>query len=316
MKCKISKAMCIVPLLYVPSSSPYIHSTPSTLVLTTPSPPLPPALPHPHPILAKNKNTHPQQDTTKQPPIPPEHPIQPTLPHHPIPHRSTLIPPQTPLVIQPLTWNPALHQPHLNPYPAQRPARRLGPIIAISSRHRALFSPFLAYPAASAGEGVAGFPPDGDGTGHLPAHHPLTPFLPLSHKLWPPVQLGWQLHTCPPRARPRPQQPRLLEKTQPKHVDGFAEHHGLLVLSQYIYLGRHSRCTRLPAMAPSFAFLLLVIALVHVLVLGPGRIVQWRGWLSDPDTERAGCRLVFVEGKRASTAACPSRDVFEDTDGA
>lgn len=48
--------------------------------------------------------------------------------HHPIPHRSTLNLPQTPSVILPLTRNPPLYQPHLAPYPVQRPARRLGPI--------------------------------------------------------------------------------------------------------------------------------------------------------------------------------------------
>lgn len=111
MKGKVWEAMCIVPLLYVPSSNPYIHLSPSTLILTTPSPPLPPPLPppspHSPPILPpfspKTKTHLPNKTPPHNPPTPPEYPIQPMPSSHRIPHRSTLNLPQTPTVILPLT---------------------------------------------------------------------------------------------------------------------------------------------------------------------------------------------------------------------
>lgn len=101
-----------------------VYPYPDHNLPTTP-PTTPPILP---PSSPKTKTHLPNKTPPNNPPTPPEHPIQLMPSHHPIPHRSTLNLPQTPSVVLPLTRNPPLYQPHLVPYPVQRPARRLGPI--------------------------------------------------------------------------------------------------------------------------------------------------------------------------------------------
>lgn len=133
--------MCIVPLLYVPSSNPYIHLSPSTLILTTPSPPLPPPLPPFSPI---TKTHLPNKTPPHNPPTPPEYPIQPMPSSHRIPHRSTLNLPQTPTVILPLTRK----EPPTSPTPSCSV-----PHPAPDTSYRA-HTPSIAIPGAVPGLGI------------------------------------------------------------------------------------------------------------------------------------------------------------------
>lgn len=213
----VHSSLAIRPVLEPLHPLKPVNPYPDNTVPTTP-PTTPPILP---PFSPKTKTHFPNKTPPHNPPTPTEYPIQPMPSSHRIPHRSTLNLPQTSTVILPLTRKePPLHQPHLAPYPAQRPTRRIGPI-----------PPPSPFPAPCPEPPTS---PTPDSDGHLPAHHPLAPpdytSLPTPNMASTPTRPPWAHRS-------------------------------------------HAAALR----APSVAFLLLVIVLVHVFVLGPGRLLHTVG---------------------------------------